>query len=64
VRTAGDGRRVACLFNFTGERRHVALEALPFDVNEAGDLLGTQAALRIGDALELEPYGAAWLPAA
>jgi hypothetical protein len=55
---------VACLFNFTGERRHVALEALPFDVNEAGDLLGTQAALRIGDALELEPYGAAWLPAA
>lgn len=64
VRTADDGRRVSCLFNFTGERRHVALAALPFDVHEAGDLLGTRAALRIGDALELEPYGAVWLPAA
>ena len=63
VRTAADGRRVACLFNFTGERRQLALQVLPLEVNETEDLLGTRAALRLGDELELEPYAAVWLSA-
>ncbi|MEJ2633446.1 MAG: sugar phosphorylase [Acidihalobacter sp.] len=63
LRTAADGRRVLCLFNFTGERRRIALDALPSDLNDAEDLLGSRAALRLGAELELEPYAAVWLPA-
>lgn len=61
VRTSADGRRVACLFNFTGARRTVAPASLPFAPGEADDLLGTQAALRTGDELRLEPYAVVWL---
>lgn len=63
VRTAADGRGVACLFNFTGELRRLPLAALPFAVDETADLLGTEGARRLGESLELEPYASVWLPA-
>ncbi|MEJ2654627.1 MAG: sugar phosphorylase [Acidihalobacter sp.] len=63
LRTAADGRRVLCLFNFTGERQRIGLDALPSGLNDAEDLLGSRAVLRLGAELELEPYAAVWLPA-
>lgn len=64
VRTAADGRRVACLFNFSGESRQISAASLPFAVRSGDDLLATRGTRRRGDTLELEPYASAWLPAA
>lgn len=62
VRTAADRRRVVCLFNLTGEPHRVPMAVLPFAVRASQNLLGTLAVRLSGDALELEPYAAAWLP--
>lgn len=63
VRESMQGERLLCLFNFTGTSQSVPLSMLPCAPDADADYLGAAGVRRVGESLELAPWGSAWLPA-